>query len=466
MIQHLTGCRFLLSLWIVCNHFVPKEPETALNHVVSRSNVAVSTFVCMSGFITHWAYGERELSSKWKVLHFFVKRIGRVAFTTWTAMVAAIVVMAITGNTSGDVYDVGHVCRCFTFVETWLHPRIWCPNGQTWTVAALIPSWLMYPWSRRIIAAVQRRAAGPGLLMLAVGAWALEFGAIFATYVAQGFWLSLDQHYLTYTWPPSQLLDFFIGATVAALAKHHSKAALAAAAEGGAGGTAGDSRELRARSLSALFTDGGAAAIVLICCAVPNDGEYRTGAEVLYNHGVIPFIACFLYGGPLSTPPPVDMPRLPRRSLVAQLLRQPALVGLGTYSFQVFLFQWPVHTAVTAAYGTTEAAEVFVAFCLCLWISAGLFAEFAEQPFVTWLHRRTADWTTRGHSRDGRQNGVIDVVIASPAQLTATTELTTTGTATPTATSPLLTKAVNQQPKRSPLAAAASHSMTGARRYT
>ena len=169
VIQHLTGCRFLLSLWIVCNHFVPKEPETALNHVVSRSNVAVSTFVCMSGFITHWAYGERELSSKWKVLHFFVKRIGRVAFTTWTAMVAAIVVMAITGNTSGDVYDVGHVCRCFTFVETWLHPRIWCPNGQTWTVAALIPSWLMYPWSRRIIAAVQRRAAGPGLLMLAVG---------------------------------------------------------------------------------------------------------------------------------------------------------------------------------------------------------------------------------------------------------------------------------------------------------
>ena len=80
---------------------------------------------------------------------------------------------------------------------------------------------------------------------------------------------------------------------------------------------------------------------------MPNPGGvYRTGVEVLYNHGVIPVIAAFLYGAPGSTLPnakessttnenKVGSKPLVWNSHVALLLRQPALVGLGTYSFQV-----------------------------------------------------------------------------------------------------------------------------------
>ena len=34
---------------------------------------------------------------------------------------------------SSDFEDLGHVLRCFLFVETWRDPLDWCPNGQTWT---------------------------------------------------------------------------------------------------------------------------------------------------------------------------------------------------------------------------------------------------------------------------------------------------------------------------------------------
>ena len=454
-ISHLTGARFLLSLWIVNNHFVPKQPETALNHVVSRSNVAVSFFICMSGFITHWAYGSREMWRKWQIYQYCVRRIGRVVVTTWFAMVAAIVIMALTGSPTGHVRDVGHVCRCFMFIETWLHPMAWCPNGQTWTVAALIPSWLLYPWTRRIVGWAEMRGGGRGLFLLAAGAWLLEFGPIFFTYIAQDFRLSAEQHHLTYFWPPSQLVDFFIGATVAALAKYHSNAAQKADEANGINTDC--SHELRLRSRGALLSDIGAAAILLLCCAIPNDGSYRTGFEVLYNHGVIPAISCFLFASPLCTPTPSHLPTPPRCSYVALLLRQQAFVGLGTYSFQVYLFQWPVHMAISNLYGTTEAAEVFVTFCLVLWICAGLYAEHIEAPFIMWLRDFTSGWEMHGGPEKGgtdEESGEgMKVVIQTqlPPSLTQIYHTDAPLAREPKAHTPLL----NQ--KRSPLAAAANY---------
>ena len=32
-----------------------------------------------------------------------------------------------------NVKDLGHVLRCFLFLETWRDPIDWCPNGQTWS---------------------------------------------------------------------------------------------------------------------------------------------------------------------------------------------------------------------------------------------------------------------------------------------------------------------------------------------
>ena len=36
-----------------------------------------------------------------------------------------------------------HLLRCLLFVEPWIAPENWCPDGQSWTIAALIPSWCL-----------------------------------------------------------------------------------------------------------------------------------------------------------------------------------------------------------------------------------------------------------------------------------------------------------------------------------
>jgi peptidoglycan/LPS O-acetylase OafA/YrhL len=94
---------------------------------VSRSNVAVSFFITMSGFITHWAYGRKPLAGG-AFKQYLARRLGRVLFTTWVAMLLGLVVMLSTAPWS--IGDPGHVARCFCFAESWLHPAAWCPNGQ------------------------------------------------------------------------------------------------------------------------------------------------------------------------------------------------------------------------------------------------------------------------------------------------------------------------------------------------
>lgn len=69
------------------------------------------------------------------------------------------------------------------------------------------------------------------------------------------------------------------------------------------------------------------------------------------------------------------------------------------------MFQWPVHAAISAAYGTTEAAEVFVFFCICLWVAAGVYAEYLEAAFVGWLRGRTSA------ALDGRSGGGYTAII-------------------------------------------------------
>lgn len=256
-LTHLTGVRFLANFWIVCGHFIPRHPETVLNHVNDRGNVAVNFFITMSGFITHWAYSGKRMEDG-AVGQYYARRLGRVFVATWFAMGAAALIMLASGE-GEQLKDAGHLTRCFLFMEPWLEPNHWCPNGQTWTIAALLPSWLLYPWTRNLIVSAEalgdrlasassgassslsgassgpssgpssgavrnRWGGGWALVLLMAWCWLLEFGAMLAVYFAQGRTLSLQQHYWSYAWPPAQVLDFFIGCAAAHLAKRHAAA--------------------------------------------------------------------------------------------------------------------------------------------------------------------------------------------------------------------------------------------------
>ena len=165
-LQFVSGSRFLASLWIVCQHFLPHSERGVLVKSLWRSSCAVDYFIILSGFVTHWASrgsfatcardGQRWLltAKRW-----YGRRFGRVLSTTYVAMGASALMLRAVG---GDV-GVGHVARCFLLVEPWVAPSRWCPDGQTWTVAALAPCWLLYPV----------RAGVPSPLRKAVARWIL-----------------------------------------------------------------------------------------------------------------------------------------------------------------------------------------------------------------------------------------------------------------------------------------------------
>ena len=61
----------------------------------------------------------------------------------WLAMAVSAILLYLGGD--GDLHAT--LALCAFLVEPWRSPNRWCPDGQSWTVAALAPSWLLYPCS-------------------------------------------------------------------------------------------------------------------------------------------------------------------------------------------------------------------------------------------------------------------------------------------------------------------------------
>ncbi|CAK9076661.1 unnamed protein product [Durusdinium trenchii] len=369
-LDHLTGARFLASLWIVCGHFAPRLEETAFTVARHRGNAAVNFFIIMSGFVTHWAYAQRLSScNRDELVRFLVRRMGRVVLTTWFAMLLGLGVLLV--QLRGHTPDLGHVLRCFLFVETWRDPLDWCPNGQTWTVAALLPSWLLYPVTLQVILALRDTGRGA----LALGAMILvlfSVGPLIWAYCQQGFWLSNEQGIWSYIWPPSQVPDFALGAVAAEMA--------------------------RTGSGSGLLADACMLLVALCCFLIPSSGA-REGWEPFFGHALSPLFAGFLICSSAKTS---TGSMGGEAGSVARLLKHEALVALGEFSFEVYLFQYPIHELFVAAGDISGAFSMrnssgaynnnscgFVVFVFWLWLLAGLYCRFIEARLVEWLRQIT-----------------------------------------------------------------------------
>ena len=81
-LDHLDGGRTVLALWILMHHF-PDHPEGGHTMLQGdRAHLAVSCFVVLSGFVTHWVYGRPE---RWdeRLLRFYAHRLDRFVLTSW-----------------------------------------------------------------------------------------------------------------------------------------------------------------------------------------------------------------------------------------------------------------------------------------------------------------------------------------------------------------------------------------------
>uniref|UniRef100_A0A7S3JQE2 Acyltransferase 3 domain-containing protein n=1 Tax=Aureoumbra lagunensis TaxID=44058 RepID=A0A7S3JQE2_9STRA len=384
-IEMLSGTRFLAALWIACQHFVPHAKNGILIKVLWRSNVGVDYFIILSGFVTHWAsrkrtsifqscilsfegaYRRKERSG---LLSFYIRRFGRVLMTTWLSIIFAIIILKI-GNVQGEL-GLGHVFRCILFIETWIQPNHWCPNGQTWTVAALVPSWLLYPFfTGPILIKINNQKY---LICLALFCIFIPLFQILRLHYLHDknnnlFLSSLDHNYL-YLWPPSQFCDFVLGALSAEISGRHMDKNKYDVVES----------NLQTK-LYGNCADICVIIFMIICFFVPNPNlRYRSGFEpVIFDHGLAPLLAFFLGFSALDSKI--------RSSIFGRICSHPALTALGSCSFEVYLFQWPLHTIFTYLGLPTNDnnGQNFVAFLLTLWFLSSLYEIYIERPFVAWL---------------------------------------------------------------------------------
>ena len=263
----------------------PLDPHAPLDHpggwayaASAIGHVAVSYFLVLSGFVTHWVYGSPE---RWdgRLLHFYARRLDRIVLTSWLGMLAILVMELLSLSYPGaglqardeheahryfhahenvsDVLDPERLLGCFSFLRWYYAPGatfdlVDCPNLPTWTVAALILCWLLYPLLRWLLVKAWDRGAAAGIAAcsLLASSWLVTIVTLIAVWAAHGFTFPTDrQHDMEYYWPPANVGDFCLGVAAAALL-HRAESSAVTAAEatpllGASGPEATDSRPRR-----------------------------------------------------------------------------------------------------------------------------------------------------------------------------------------------------------------------------
>ncbi|CAE8615341.1 unnamed protein product [Polarella glacialis] len=278
---------------------------------------------------------------------------------------------------TGTHWDIAYLVKCALFVEQWFE---WCPNGPSWFVFALLPSWILYPFTRKVVVAAEAQFGDLGLWALLLGLWALSFGPALVLLVLHGN-ITMQQHSDMMFWPPSQMADFAIGMTTAAMVRRRSCLQT--------GGWPIES--------SALLADISLSVIVGVVFFLPRPPRtwalHLNGWEPLLDHGLALAIAGFLLG---SCTEQEDCKPV---GLGAKLLGHPALASLGEMSFEVYIFQRPMHD-IFALFFDADSPEVFMVYVLTLWVFAGLYVKYVQAPVDRWLRSKTENWDTVG--RHGR----------------------------------------------------------------
>jgi peptidoglycan/LPS O-acetylase OafA/YrhL len=221
---------------------------------------------------------------------------------------------------------------------------------------------------------------------------------MFAKYIGDGFNFQAKDGIWYYIWPPAQMPDFALGCVAAAMAQRCDRSgcwawatdqSIERRAVGATGACAptndcavASAQPLCAIAWRGLLADIAVVIIVLSVFCCPFSG-FREGWDSLFDHGLAPFYALFLFGSSVNGGV---------EGWAARLLRHDSLVSLGQYSFEVYLFQWPVHEAFVALGDITRFSsmrkpnsEGFFLFFMSLWVIAGVYSENIETPLANWL---------------------------------------------------------------------------------
>ena len=204
-LEHLTGLRFVLILWVVvfhasCLFHEPHAKQSVLDAIATQAftvrpysqpsvHYAVAGFVVMSGFVTQWSQGTRSPGCGRGLTLFYIKRLDRVLLTTWIGMAVDQVARAARPQLHSPLRFSWREALCYLQLAPWVAPQ-WpsartldhdfgvdqCPDPASWTIGVLVFQWLIYPVvTQRVVNQVAARAGAVGLAVLSSAALFLSF---------------------------------------------------------------------------------------------------------------------------------------------------------------------------------------------------------------------------------------------------------------------------------------------------
>lgn len=231
LLPHLNGVRFLASCWIVAFHiatyfyssFCSLPNASGYDFFLAEQGYqAVFYFVVISGFVTDWTAGSRDLlSSRRALLRFYIRRVDRVLFSSWASMAITLIIDAAKygGSSSTLSHGAGAIISCIFFFPQW-GGDYYCPNAPTWTIGALLYAWLLYPPLQLLIRALGGLGSAFTLVAFFGCAWGLTVGPYYV-HLASNQWVEdYDEGLFAYYAPPMWVGTFAMGAIAAAITRY------------------------------------------------------------------------------------------------------------------------------------------------------------------------------------------------------------------------------------------------------
>ena len=408
-LNQIEGSRFCAILSIVLYHIVVYgAAKQGIWGATQCAKHAVCYFVVLSGFTTHYACKQTLLTrefacpgTNWRrIVIFYIQRVDRIAFLACLTTAGVLICAAVVGdpqNFFGRRDDLQHLALCFTMTATFFDASKGCPNQSLWFIGSLLVAWTVYPATQQLLQFLESRAGVQGLLSFAVLIWGAHCWLVSAV-VSTSADPSTQFTWYFKPWPWQS--SFIIGAVASAVCCR-----LAGSSSDNSTG-----KDKRYDEETPLLTSPAAAAedirngftqSFLVRWALPVladvfalleafslrqdivltvDMERWVPLAWMYSSSLLfaGYLICSCtsimtggYGG-----------------MLARLLSHPVLVGLGGYSFHVYVLHLPLlQTSLIIMPDHWLFANANVLFLVLVITLAGFYAELIEKPLIPWLRK-------------------------------------------------------------------------------
>ena len=183
-IPALTSVRGLAAWWVVFFHFKyflgPYLPKWSMAFI-SRGELAVDLFFCLSGFVLYLNYHKLPLEPR-PALRFYVKRVARIyplhlLFLLAYCGLGASVLLFSSVRTLDSRYGAGSFLANLLLVHDWgiLSTLSW--NIPSWSISAEFAAYLMFPFLLKLL---DCRRASPSRLALNVATPLVVLAVVFS----------------------------------------------------------------------------------------------------------------------------------------------------------------------------------------------------------------------------------------------------------------------------------------------